>query len=327
MAVTTCNRDRETVALSTLLESMEDDEGEASTSEGQLLRTEGITRKSVLEHPFLAPRLDEIYAKVRLQNPTLPSTLEKFVNSTLDGERGSAFIVNGKVKWQKALFDGLQDARAKAWLRIARKRDAQRVKEMSGEWILAEPPWWTNFQRPCWQVAIRLRYGLEVNPAIGPNIAPYCLARKMDGTYCLAQLDPCGQHAQICKVEGANIHRHDTVGDGIIPELKQHVTTVKKEQFIYELSQLNDDTRATSEARMDIFAEMPQFRAMLDIRVFLSTLASQWKSTRAHEIEKHNRYVTHQDGRRCTNVKLYAAVVKHIWKSRQVFCGFLLHRK
>ena len=156
MAVTTCNRDRETVALSTLLESMEDDEGEASTSEGQLLRTEGITRKSVLEHPLLAPRLDEIYAKVRLQNPTLPSTLEKFVNSTLDGERGSAFIVNGKVKWQKALFDGLQDARAKAWLRTARKRDAERVKEMAGEWILAEPPWWTNFQRPCWQVAMRL---------------------------------------------------------------------------------------------------------------------------------------------------------------------------
>ena len=104
MAVTTCNRDRETVALSTLLESMEDDEGEASTSEGQLLRTEGITRKSVLEHPLLAPRLDEIYAKVRLQNPTLPSTLEKFVNSTLDGERGSASIIDGKVKWQKSSF-------------------------------------------------------------------------------------------------------------------------------------------------------------------------------------------------------------------------------
>ena len=93
------------------------------------------------------------------------------------------------VKWQKALFDGLHDTRAKAWQRTARKRDADPVKEMAGEWILAEPPWWTNFQRPCWQVAMRLRYGLEVNTAIGPNIAPYCLARKMNGTYCLAQCD------------------------------------------------------------------------------------------------------------------------------------------
>ena len=110
--------------------------------------------------------------------------------------------------------------------------------------------------------------------------------------------------ARICKVEGANIHRHDTVRDGVIPELKQQVTMVKKEQFIYELSQLTEDTGATSEARMDIVAEMPQLRAMLDVRVFLSTLSSQWKSTRAHEMEKPKRYVTHQDGRRCTNMKL-----------------------
>ena len=76
----------------------------------------------------------------------------------------------------------------------------------------------------------------------------------MDGTYCLAHRDACGQHAQIRKVEGANIHRHGTVRDGVIPEFKQDVTSVKKEQFIYELSQLNDDAGATSDARMDIIA-------------------------------------------------------------------------
>ena len=156
---------------------------------------------------------------------------------------------------------------------------------------------------------MRLRYGLEVNPAIGPNIANRCLARKADGTYCLASLDACAQHAQICKVEGANIHRHDTVRDGIIPALKRHVTSVKTEQFIYELSQLDENTGSTNEARMDIIAEMPQLRAMLDIRVFLSTLVGGWKSTRAHEMEKHNRYGTHTNRRRCTNMKLYASVV------------------
>ena len=49
---------------------------------------------------------------------------------------------------------------------------------------------------------MRLRYGLEVNPAIGPNIANRCFARKTDGTYCLENLDACAQHAQVCKVEG-----------------------------------------------------------------------------------------------------------------------------
>ena len=73
---------------------------------------------------------------------------------------------------------------------------------------------------------------------------------------------------------------------------------------------------------MDIIAEMPQLRAMLDVRVFLSTLASQWKSTRAHEIEKHNRYVTHQDGRRCTNMQLFAAVVNTYGKVGKEFVDF-----
>ena len=62
------------------------------------------------------------------------------MNETLDGERGTNVVVNGHVKWQKALMQGLQEARAKAWQRAARKADTDRVKEMAGEWILYEPP-------------------------------------------------------------------------------------------------------------------------------------------------------------------------------------------
>ena len=106
-------------------------------------------------------------------------------------------------------------------------------------------------------------------------------------------------HAQVCKVEDANIHRHDTVRDGVIPELKRHVTSVvKTEQFILELSQLDENTFNTHEARMDIIAEMPQLRAMLDIRAFLQRLVA------GGNLRKHNRDVTHADGRRCTNMKL-----------------------
>ena len=39
---------------------------------------------------------------------------------------------------------------------------------------------------------------------------------------------------------------------------------LKTDQFIYELSQLNDDTGTTTEARMGIIPEMPELRAMLD---------------------------------------------------------------
>ena len=101
---------------------------------------------------------------------------------SIDGERSTNVVVNAM--WQKALMQGLKEARAKAWQRTARKSDTDRVKEMAGEWILYEPPHWTHFQRPCWRVAMRLRYGLEINPANGPNIANRCLTRKADGTCC-----------------------------------------------------------------------------------------------------------------------------------------------
>ena len=94
-------------------------------------------------------------------------------------------------------------------------------------------------------------------------------------------------------------------------------TSVKIEQFVYELAQLDDKTGETTEARMDIVAETSSLRAMLDIRCFVSTLASGWRSTRAHELEKHRRYVTHQDGRRCTNMQLSFTPNKLIITNRE----------
>ena len=70
-----------------------------------------------------------------------------------------------------------------------------------------------------------------------------------------------------------------------MPELKGHVTSVKVEQFIHELAQLDENTGETQEAKMDIVAESPMLRAMLDVRCYLSTLKRQWRSARAHEIE------------------------------------------
>ena len=114
---------------------------------------------------------------------------------------------------------------------------------MAGEWILRQPPWWTHFQRPKWQIAMRLRNGLAVIPAIGQNLSQRCLAKKGNGCYCLKVLDAFGQHAQLCQVEGTVIHRHDTVRDGLKEELNRHVTSLKTERFIYELAELNENTK------------------------------------------------------------------------------------
>ena len=63
--------DRYLLYLVAWLESIDDDEDATSACDNPLLHIERITRKSVLEHPLLAPRLDDIYEMARLQNPTL----------------------------------------------------------------------------------------------------------------------------------------------------------------------------------------------------------------------------------------------------------------
>ena len=77
----------------------------------------------------------------------------------------------------------------------------------------------------------------------------------------------------MCKVEGGAVHRHYTIRDSLVPHLKRYATSVKLEQFIYELAQLDEDTGKTKEAHMDIVADMPQLRAVLDVRCYPSTLS------------------------------------------------------
>ena len=67
-------------------------------------------------------------------------------------------------------------------------------------------------------------------------------------------LDADGLHACVCRAEGSNIHRHDTIRDGLVPALKPIFTCVKIEQFIFELAEIDDDTGQTKETRMDIVA-------------------------------------------------------------------------
>ena len=51
-----------------------------------------------------------------------------------------------------------------------------------------------------------------------------------------------------------------------VPELKPRVTSLKLEQLIYELAQLDENTVETQEARMDIVVESPKLRAMIFLK-------------------------------------------------------------
>ena len=117
---------------------MEDDDSAAAPDE--MASIAKITRRAVLEHPRLAPRLEYLYARAREQNATLPDSLERFIEEATNGERGASSTSTGRVKWQAALTHGLHKARADAWLKTATRSDRDRLEGMAGEWIMDELP-------------------------------------------------------------------------------------------------------------------------------------------------------------------------------------------
>ena len=85
------------------------------TSEDASIQTlSTITRQTLLEHPLLAPRLEDLFLKAREQNSKLPKTLKEFVDQTIEGRGEVSFISKGRIKWQAALAHGLTQLRADA---------------------------------------------------------------------------------------------------------------------------------------------------------------------------------------------------------------------
>ena len=191
--------------------------------------------------------------------------------------------------------------------------DKHRVVDMAGSWILREPPFEAKFQRPVFQIAMRIRYGLPVDPAIPYVRVQKCGAVKGNGKQCGHVLDAVGQHALACKCGGHSHHRHDACRDVLGRHLKPLVTSVKFEQFVHELAQPDEATGETRAARLDLVVLTKDKKALLDVRIFhplgpTGRRAGKY-SLSANENYKYLRYPTHQDGRRLTNAVIVPIVV------------------
>ena len=174
----------------------------------------------------------------------------------------------GHLRWAVRLKEGMAEHKLLQWSARASLEDKHRVAEMAGNWILQEPPFEAKFQRPVFQIAMRIRYGLAVDPAIPYVRVQRCGAVKGDGTHCGKGLDPVGQHALACKCGGHSHHRHDACRDVLGQRLKPLVTSVKFEQFIHELPQPNEETGETRAARLDLVVQSKDMKALLDVRIF-----------------------------------------------------------
>ena len=275
--------------------------------------TVAITKRELCECQVLSPVVQRLYEASRKVNPALPLTFQAFLDRAAADESPAVRTKAGRVRWSVRLREGLTERKVAHWCATASLVDKHRVAEMGGGWILYEPPHEAKFQRPVFQIAMRIRYGLDVDPAIPYVRVQQCGAVKGNGAHCGKALDAVGQHALACKCGGHSHHRHDACRDVLGRHLKPLVTSVKFEQFIHELAQPDEDTGETRAARLDLVVQTKDMKALLDVRIF-HPLGPNGRhagkyTLAANEKDKYDRYPTHQDGRRLTNATIVPIVV------------------
>jgi hypothetical protein len=104
---------------------------------------------------------------------------------------------DGSVRWQALLMRGKDEEDAKRWLDNAPRKTKQRLKEMGGAWVFAPDIHGCLLVGRAWKVAMRLRFGLSVRPAMPEGVEGQraCQIVNQDGERCRGVLDDEGHHA------------------------------------------------------------------------------------------------------------------------------------
>ena len=170
--------------------------------------------------------MKRLYAASRKGNAALPLTFQAFLDRAAADDSPTVRTKAGRMRWSVRLKEGLNEHKVAQWCAKASLEDKHRVAEMGGGWILYEPPYEAKFQRPVFQIAMRIRYGLDVGPAVPYVSVQQCGAVKGAGSQCGKALDAVGQHALACKCGGHSHHRHDACRDVLGRHLKPLVLSL-----------------------------------------------------------------------------------------------------
>ena len=270
-----------------------------------------ITRQSVLAGK-LAPRMFALYHMCKAKSPLLPESLASFID-----EVPPAYTVASprrRVKWQAAIMRFLPEERYAAFVKEQHPiLENQRIEAHApGVWILASLPPWHKIKRSAWLIAVRRRLGLSLLPLFGLQVGSHmvtCPRVSADGQRCGAQMDELGRHAATCRTGGNLSKRHNRIRDAIMPALRGMADCVEREVIVPELAEINHDTGALKEARLDIVLRRPNLVAYID---FVCTQAIDEHGTPVKvgysEDGKHRRYKARdENGRRRIEGTVYAA--------------------
>jgi hypothetical protein len=262
-------------------------------------------------------RLRQVYQACASANPErLPPELPDFL-AAVDPESLERKYVrsDGSVRWQALIMRGKDEADAKRWLERAGKKTKRRLAEMGGAWVYAAGVEGCLLTGQAWKVAMRLRFGQSVRPAMPEGVQEQreCQIANASGEICRQRLDDEGHHACACTKAGQQTARHTVVVRELLTAVKRRGVWAKEEQWVDDLTErvmeVGEDGEVvvrTKQARLDLvvrdgarlwWVDFSCFHPFIGSGQRIGQRASKW-SLEKREGLKHQKYKVRRDGRR-----------------------------
>ena len=263
----------------------------------------------------LGERLRRAYGQCVAANPKkLPETLVEFLRNAVPEELEAKFRrADGSVRWQALLISGRDAEEAGSWLASASRETKRRLAEMGGAWVFAADVEGCVLTSRIWQIAMRLRFGLDVIPALPEEGQRQCscqMANKQGGK-CLKQLDAKGHHACTCQKESQQLARHSVIVRELGKALRRRGLWVVEERWVDALMEKSVERTEEGfkvkfkEARLDLVVRDGARLFWLDFTCFHPFRGGQNRGARTgrwsleqREHDKHATYKVKTGGKR-----------------------------
>jgi hypothetical protein len=271
---------------------------------------------SIAECP-VGRRLRQVYEACAAANagglpPELGTFLQEVDPEALERKYTRA---DGSVRWQALLMRGKDEREAEQWKAAADRRTKQRLAEIGGAWIFAPEVDGCVLTGRQWLVAMRLRFGLSVRPALPEGVRGQrnCQIANAAGERCRFELDSRGHHACACTKAGQHTARHSAVVRELLKAFRRRGVWVREEQWVDELTvreferdEEGEMTVRTKQARLDLvvrdgarlwWVDFTCFHPLIGSGKRLGERTGKW-SLESREGLKHRKYSARRDGRR-----------------------------
>ena len=262
-------------------------------------------------------RLRQVYEACAAANrEKLPPGLSEFLLAVdpVSVERKYARD-DGSVRWQALLMRGKDEEDGKRWLDKAPRKTKRRLKEIGGAWVYAPDVHGCLLAGRAWKIAMRLRFGLSVRPAMPEEVEGQraCQIVNENGERGRFELDDEGHHACACTKAGQQTVRHTVVVRELLKAVKRRGVWAREEQWVDELTvrkfEKGEDGEVrvlTKQARLDLvvrdgarlwWVDFTCFHPFIGSGARIGDRTNKW-SLESREGLKHKQYSVCQGGRR-----------------------------